>query len=203
MPAIPPTNIPEVLGYYRSEVVPLLAAALTIDDKFPLEVLNEIRASYTHLARAEALGADHSDFPSEIHAAWRHLRRSCLDCLKVCISVTAIRSEGSVAALADTLQLPDDVYKVMSSLRKRRLAIAAHEGQEPPHEVIEDLKELFNQYDEFYESLDDQYAGATAEERRISVKSRRAKRAWCNRGEGLVIGIAASAIVTWVALALF
>lgn len=43
-------EIKKVLSYYHDEVIPALAAAVTIDDRFPIEVLNEVRNAFTHLS---------------------------------------------------------------------------------------------------------------------------------------------------------
>jgi hypothetical protein len=167
-----PTTVEGVLEYYTSEVVPALAAALTVDDAFPQEVLNEIRNSYTHLARANKLGPGNDDYSKEIDGAYRHLKRTCLDCMKVCVSVLATRADNVIAVLQEDLQLPNNVYTRIQALRRQRSALSAYEGEHPTHEAVAKYKELFNEYDQFYQSLDAEFTGSTAEERK---KARQAK----------------------------
>ena len=204
-----PTTVEGILEYYTVEVVPALAAALTVDDAFPQEVLNEIRNSYTHLARANKLGAGHNDFPKELDGAYRHLKRTCLDCMKVCVSVLATRADSVIAVLQEDLQLPNDVYSRVSGLRRARSAISAYEGEHPTHEAVAKYKELFNDYDLFYQSLDAQFTGGTAEERKKARQAKEqerkrledaaAKRAsWKSQGFGFLVGVAAAALVTLV-----
>jgi hypothetical protein len=202
-----PASIQQVLEYYTSEVIPALAAALTVDDAFPQEVLNEIRNSYTHLARANKLGPEHQDFSKEVDGAYRHLKRTCLDCMKVCVSVLATRADNVIAVLQEDLQLPNDVYTRISGLRRQRSALSAYEGEHPTHEAVEKYKELFNEYDKFYESLDAQFTGGTAEERRKARQKKEAERKAQDAAEakrtarkslfyGFLIGVTASALVT-------
>lgn len=204
-----PTTVEGVLEYYTSEVVPALAAALTVDDAFPQEVLNEIRNSYTHLARANKLGPGNDDYSKEIDGAYRHLKRTCLDCMKVCVSVLATRADNVIAVLQEDLQLPNNVYTRIQALRRQRSALSAYEGEHPTHEAVAKYKELFNEYDQFYQSLDAEFTGGTAEERKKARQTREeeskkledkaAKRtAWKNQGYGFLGGVAASALVTLV-----
>ena len=183
-------SIGDILEYYSREVVPAIAAAITIDDVFPEEVLNEIRASYTHLARAHNVGETDPDHQRELDSAYRHLKRSCLDSLKVCIFVTAQRCEKAVEALEYDHQLPNGIHRRTSELREQRKKMAAHEGQHPTHSVIEDLKSLLDNYDQFYTDLDKEFAGKTAEDRKNIRKSKQLK----DRIFGFIMGIIGSIV---------
>lgn len=191
-------TIDSVLSFYRTEVVPALAAALTIDDKFPEEVLNEIRNSFTHLAAASNENKDKDKHQSELSAALRHLRRVCIDCSKVCIFTLAKRSEKAVEALTYDLQLPDHVYKAMSDLRRRRKELSAAEGTRSLNDAIGDYKSLFNDYDTFYISLDKEFAGETAEDRKKARRRGKIK----DQAIGFVLGIVATVLTTLAIYAL-
>lgn len=191
-----PSTVEGILEYYTVEVVPALATALTIDDAFPQEVLNEIRNSYTHLARANKLGAGHQDYAKEVDGAYRHLKRTCLDCMKVCVSVLATKADNSLTVLEEELQLPNDVYVRVSDLRRQRKALSAYEGEHPTHEAVFKYKELFNEYDKFYSSLDAQFAGETAEQRKKARRGRVRKATGWGLFFGFLLGLAASALVT-------
>jgi hypothetical protein len=191
-----PSTVHDVLEYYTSEVVPALASALTVDDSFPQEVLNEIRNSYTHLARANKLGEGHADYAKEVDGAYRHLKRTCLDCMKVCVFVLAKRADNTVAILEEELQLPNDVHTQMSDLRRDRQKLSAQEGEHPTHEAVNEYKKLFNEFDKFYRSLDAQFSAGTAEDRQKARRSRERKSGYRNMFSGFVLGLVASAIVT-------
>ncbi len=190
-----PLLIDDVLTFYRDEVVPALAAALTIDDQFPEEVLNEIRNAFTHLAAAHAESDKSEKQHKELTASLRHLRRSCVDCLKVCIFTLAKRSENAIDALTEDLQLPDNVYRRMSELRHKRMALSAGEGTRSLDDALGDYKSLANEYDEFYVSLDDQFSGQTASGRRDARLRRENMRAWRGHFIGFVLGVVGSLLV--------
>ncbi len=193
MPDNPPQNVGDVLLYYSEEVVPALSVALTIDDQFPEEVLNEVRSSFTHLSRANLITPTDSDHLKELDAAARHLKRVCLDCLKVSILALAQRCEVVIEALTEEINLPNDVYHFMTELRSKRAKVAAHEGQRPTHEAVEELKGLLVQYDNFYQNLDNQFAGQTAEMRRKARKKRSVKSGILGFALGILASIIASA----------
>jgi hypothetical protein len=198
MAQVPPERIEDVLDFYSEEVIPSLAAAHAVTNAFPKEVLNEIRNSFTHLVRAHKVDEQAKDFAKELEASYRHLKRTCLDCMKNCIHVLAKNSETAVEALTTDTQLPNDTYQTMSALRARRMKLSAHEGQYPTHETLSEFKSLFNDYDKFYQSLDDQFAGQTAEMRKdrrsATIKSAEHR----SLGKGFFLGLIASAIVTLI-----
>jgi len=194
MPDSVPKNIGDVLTYYSEEVVPALATALTIDDEFPEEVLNEVRSSFTHLSRANSIDPSLPDHIRELEASSRHLKRVCLDCLKVSILALAQRCEVAIEALTEEISLPSDVYTFMTELRKKRKRVAAHEGQRPTHEAIEELKDLFIDYENFYQNLDSAFAGQTAEMRRNAIKRKSRRSGIVGFGFGILGSLIASAI---------
>ncbi|MCT4554522.1 MAG: hypothetical protein N4A53_07535 [Pelagimonas sp.] len=189
MAKIPPEHVNDVLDFYSEQVIPSLAAALATGDAFPKEVLNEIRNSYTHLARAHKLECSDEDHARELDAAQRHLKRTCIDCMKVCIFDLASRSETAVKALTEDIQLPADIYKTTGELRRKRRELSAYEGQAPTHNAIEQYQSLFEEYQEFYLKLDEQFQGETAEMRRKAREQKSHEQAQKARKSGIASGI--------------
>lgn len=67
---------------YQDIIAPLIMELETIDFQFPVELLNEIRAIFTHLARYKT-----ENNGTEIISAERHVKRAILDCFKhLCVS---------------------------------------------------------------------------------------------------------------------
>jgi hypothetical protein len=192
MPDHFPENTGGILQYYSDEVVPALAVALTLDDKFPEEVLNEIRSSFTHIARAHSIDVTDPDHLKELESASRHLKRVCLDCLKVSILALAQRCDTAITALTEEVQLPEDVYRFVSELQRDRARITCHEGQKPTHAAVEELKDLLVRYEHFYQNLDDQFAGQTADMRRAARRRGR----WKSIAIGFVLGVVGSLVAT-------
>lgn len=73
------SNISQVLKYYRENFFPIFAYATAMEARIPIEMLNEIRNCFDHLARAE-LGHDPD---ANIIKAKNHIDRACLDCAKI------------------------------------------------------------------------------------------------------------------------
>lgn len=185
-------TVGDVLEYYHQHVVPSVSAALIFFGKFPKEILNEIRNAFTHIARANAMMGQGTvpEAEKELEAAIRHLRRVCLDCLKIAILTVAKQTERAIRSLSGEMHLPNDVYSVSSNLRRQRHALSTHEGQEPPQQVIEELTGLLDDYDKFYASLDKHYAGGHATVRRWA----RRWRAFIGLVVGFILGIVSSIV---------
>jgi len=69
---------------------------------------------------------------------------------------------------------------------------SADEASRPTDQAIELLKALFNDYDEFYVELENEFQGDTADLRRKARQRRR----WFDRGIGFLLGVGASFIVS-------
>ena len=157
-------SIEDVLSYYGAEVVPALATALFHDDEFPDEILNEIRAAFTHLSRANSLQAGF-DRQAEIDAALRHLKRTVLDCLKDAIALMARDTETLIATLSRDMRLPASNYRRTGEIREKREALSISEGQRPTTHAIESYKKLYADILDLHKTLIKEYEGTSAEER--------------------------------------
>lgn len=86
-------EIEQIYFDYQNIVRPLIAVLEVDDKKYPVEILNEIRAVMNHLSKLALVRSepDNSDkeaiISSNIHDAKSHLKRAILDCYKYsCIS---------------------------------------------------------------------------------------------------------------------
>lgn len=93
----------------------------------------------------------------ECEGALRHLKRTVLDCMKVCILALAKKSETIMDALAGEAVLPNGTTAQAKDLRKRRRELSSYEGQNSTDDVIEKLKQLFKDYDDFYAHLSTEF----------------------------------------------
>ena len=187
-------TIEAVLDYYSEEVVDTLAFAVVTTDKFPEEALNELRASYTHLARAHKHADDPDLVQEELNSAKRHLKRVCVDSLKLSAMAVAQRVDSAVEALTEDHQLPNNVYQQVSALQQRRKAISVHESRETTLGVIEEMKELVNDYDAFWQSLDNEFAGASATTRAKARRRKELKSGVIGFGLGIVASLISAGI---------
>ena len=73
----------DIYDQYQSVIAYFIAELEVRDAEYPIEIFNEIRAIFTHLARYRL-----QDSPADLFAAERHVKRAILDCFKyMCISI--------------------------------------------------------------------------------------------------------------------
>ncbi len=81
-------KISDIYAEYKKTVSPLIAFLEVNDAEFPVEILNEIRAIFTHFSRTYDEAANEEEISSEIKKAEGHLKRAILDCYKYnCVSL--------------------------------------------------------------------------------------------------------------------
>lgn len=81
-------RIREIHRQYIEIICPFIIELETDDCEYPVEIMNEIRAIETHLARAD-LSADNQIKNQNITQAEHHVKRAILDCFKYsCLSLT-------------------------------------------------------------------------------------------------------------------
>lgn len=83
----------EIYKQYQNLILPYIMELEVRDGEYPVEILNEIRAIFTHLSRYKLQNEQ-----GEVFSAGRHVKRAVLDCYKyLCISmaeeVSTFRSE--------------------------------------------------------------------------------------------------------------
>ncbi len=79
-------DIRALFNTYAQIISPLIVQLELFDGEFPTEILNEIRAAFTHLARC-AKDVECSIYQSNVKKAEGHMKRALLDCFKyMCVS---------------------------------------------------------------------------------------------------------------------
>ena len=196
MSVIPPQRIEDVLDYYNEEVIEALAAAVIYDNKFPDAVLNEMRNALTHMARANSLPRGSAEYLDDLKAAYRHLKRTCLDCFKVSVIHLAEGIDRVMIALEEEFNLPEGVHAELKLLRDERIALQVNEGVKTPDgEVLGRYKVLFSKYDEFAARLGAEFGTKTSAERRSRKKRASSRKEQLNLFYGFLLGVVSSALV--------
>lgn len=91
-------RITNIYRVYIEEITPFIVSLEVLDGEYPVEIINEIRAIFTHISRCYVFPSINVD--AQITAAERHIKRCKLDCYKYsCLSFT------------DYIQHFYDVYK--------------------------------------------------------------------------------------------
>lgn len=81
-------DINEIYSQYLNVICPFIVALETDDTEFPIEILNEIRALTTHMARYQLATDDPAKQVENVKLAKRHIKRAILDCFKYsCLSI--------------------------------------------------------------------------------------------------------------------
>lgn len=78
-------EIREIYIYYRDVIRPFVAFLELFDAEFPVEILNEIRAIFQHIARcyySEKNTSTNDDIDKNLRKANSHINRALLDCFK-------------------------------------------------------------------------------------------------------------------------
>lgn len=80
------TRLIGIYEAYLSVISPFIIQLETLDGEFPVEILNEIRSIFTHLARCSTTDKE-SVYEENIIKAERHVKRAVLDCFKyLCVA---------------------------------------------------------------------------------------------------------------------
>jgi hypothetical protein len=188
----------DVLTYYNENTARYVAVAMVTAGYFPEEILNEVRAAFTHVAKANALDPADPECFEENRNALRHLKRVCLDCLKVSILFDAERVDTDLDHLTGHTRLPQAVYREAEELKKERMRILGHEASHPTNGTIGELFGLFEKYDEFSSRLRKEYGGYYGEA--IEKKARRQQRNYMIGGAivGMIFGIFGSLVANFI-----
>jgi hypothetical protein len=81
------TRAKEIYKEYLNVICPYIVQIELLEGKFPVEILNEIRAIFTHLSKYY-LSDDNSIKENNIRKAEGHIKRSVLDCYKfICVAL--------------------------------------------------------------------------------------------------------------------
>lgn len=121
-------RLKQIFKQYTDIICPFIAQLETQDNEYPVEILNEIRAVFTHLSRYE-LSSVESDKLSNLESMEGHIKRATLDCFKyLCISY-------------------DDKFKTLLSLYKDIDMSLVDNGEFLP-KITDLLKKSQNTYQE-------------------------------------------------------
>jgi hypothetical protein len=74
-------RINEIHNNYISIIAPLIMQIEVLDGKFPVEILNEIRAVFAHLSKSH-LADDNAVVERNLSKADSHIKRAIIDCYK-------------------------------------------------------------------------------------------------------------------------
>lgn len=150
--------IESIYHRYLTEIQPLIVTYEALDGRFPVAVLNEIRAVFTHLARCYEHGRNESE---QLKNAERHLERVHRDCFKyLCIAYTDEYKEFMRTYRCVDLSLIDNGDFLPRFSKKyseaKNLLIEAKKLESLNEDdilILEAYEKAANEYTEFYEMI--------------------------------------------------
>jgi hypothetical protein len=133
----------EIYEQYLQGIAPLLVTLEVLDTEYPVEIFNEIRSTFTHIARYHT-----KNDQNELLSAKSHVKRATLDCYKYfCVSImekiSAFREKynGVNLALADNGNFLPNLDRLESEAKQ---AYMKAKSAEPNMDVtIDELYCLF------------------------------------------------------------
>ena len=152
-------RIQELYKQYLDVVCPFIIELETEDGEFPVEILNEIRAITTHLARF-SIGTDAEISIKELSKAESHLKRAILDCFKYsCLSISMKHQKLRYDYRNADLHIIDN-GTFLSNLNQLELA-AKKSIKDAKRAEIDGNKtddELYSLYEIAYQNTSDMYS---------------------------------------------
>jgi hypothetical protein len=79
------SNISEICEEYNTTILPLIALVESRTQKFPIPILNEIRALFGHISKCYRPNLDEDNIRHELKRARSHSKRIILDCYKILV----------------------------------------------------------------------------------------------------------------------
>lgn len=150
-------RILDIYGTYVCVIAPFIVQLEVLDGEFPVEILNEIRAMFTHISRCY-LKEDPEKAEDNITKAERHVKRAILDCHKhLCITYDEQYREFKREYRGVDLSVVND-GKFLTNLTWKREAAVEKLQKAKRREVVDgDGKEVYDLYNEAYNAYSDVY----------------------------------------------
>lgn len=151
-------RINKIYNSYLNTICPFIAAYERLENKFPVSILNEVRALTTHLARV-SLSDKESVIEDNIAKAERHIKRCILDCYKyLCMAYEhAYKSFENFYKNVDLSTVDNgDFLQKLAALRNKSLS-ALEKAQILELKDDADDEKIFNEYESAYNCYADTY----------------------------------------------
>lgn len=146
----------EIYAQYLSSVVPLIESYEVLSNTFPIGILNEIRAVFTHMAKAAALtGVEQKE--SQIKKARGHMTRALRDCYKYNCMAMEDQYKDFMSVCDSNVTLKEKVFCMRETALDALFAARKMESSFDSDSKIEEIhckyREAYNKYSEMYEMI--------------------------------------------------
>ena len=170
-------RIVEIYDAYVNTISPFILQLETLDGEFPIEILNEIRAIFTHISRC-SLTETLEVYEDNIVKAERHIKRAILDCHKyVCVAYDEHYKRFDRLYKSVDLSVVDNGDFLVDLCQKRKLAVQLLQSAkrlelngEADDEIYRAYADAYNAYSDVYRLIEDSYGKLEKAKRRASRK---------------------------------
>lgn len=171
------TRIVEIYDAYINTISPFILQLETLDGEFPVEILNEIRAIFTHISRC-SLAETSEVYEDNIVKAERHVKRAILDCHKyVCVAYDEHYRRFDRLYKSVDLSVVDNGDFLVDLCQKRKMAVRQLQSAkrlelngENDSTVYDAYADAYNAYSDVYNLIEDSYSKLEKAKRRASRK---------------------------------
>lgn len=158
------SEVKGIFDTYLNVISPFVVQLEVLDDEFPVEILNEIRSIFTHLARS-AITDKPKVYSENIIKAERHVKRAVLDCFKyLCYVYENKYIEFEKLYKNVDLSLIDNGKFLPELCKRRKYAVEllnkAKEKEiatENVNDTFEDFESAYNAFADVYKYINDSY----------------------------------------------
>lgn len=170
-------SINSIYHTYLNTIAPSVVQLEILDGEFPVEILNEIRAIFTHLARCNV--SDNIDVKTDnVCKAERHVKRAVLDCFKyMCVSYDDQYKGFEELYKNIDLSVIDNGDFLPELCRKRKVALDCLRIAKEAELKSEEIDDSFPLFESAYNAYADVYKYIQkTEEKLIRVKTKALKK---------------------------
>lgn len=137
---------------YLSVISPFIIQLEALDGEFPVEILNEIRSIFTHLARCNSTEKEQI-YEENIIKAERHVKRAVLDCFKyLCVAYDEYFRRFTKLNRNVDLSFVDNGYFIQKLNSLHNNAVHNKTEAQKKELVAENIEDVFEDYEKAFNS---------------------------------------------------
>lgn len=137
---------------YLSVISPFIIQLEALDGEFPVEILNEIRSIFTHLARCNSTEKEQI-YEENIIKAERHVKRAVLDCFKyLCVAYDEYFRRFTKLNRNVDLSFVDNGHFIQKLNSLHNNAVHNKTEAQKNELVAENIEDVFEDYEKAFNS---------------------------------------------------
>ena len=154
-------QIADIYKQYQQTVKPYVAQLEVMENEFPIEILNEVRAIMSHIAKCYEI-TNEELIQKNIGKAKSHMKRCVLDCYKYLCLAYSDYYENFVhkyrftdLTVVDNGEFWSDLCETVSKAKKQLILAKQKEGMvEDVEDAYNEFEAAYNQYHRVYEIIE-------------------------------------------------